>query len=668
MDTPMRTTQLFQWASLVFILLVAAALRLTRLGLVEFKFDEATTARSALEIAREGRFPAVGMISSQGPRNPPLMGYLLALPFALSRDPRLAAGFIASLGVVAVGLTYWIGRAYFGWAVGAIASLFFAVSPWAVFHSRKIWAENVPVITLLFVAALLGMVVRRKPWTLVGAMVAAACLVGLHLAGLALIFVLAAVMLLFLRHVRLWPFLVGLMLGLLLFAPYLLHDASHDWTNIRAFVSLSGQETVVDLQAPRLAAMIMGGYHFEDLAGERSAQFLSSIPNLRWLDWVQMGLFWMGTIWAAVRVGREARLQRWKLSQQGASRLVLLVWLGTPVALLLRRAAPLRLHTLSLLFPVQHLLVALLVADVLHVARRRWAGVTRRLLAPAAAVVILSISLWQVAVQQSLLSFVNAVDTPGGYGAPVKYALAAASRAERLASQTGGEVIALLPGADPRYDDRAAVFDVILGSGHRLVDGRSALVLPSRPAVYFAATGVEIAVSNLEGHAYAAKPALPVRAGSDDAYEFFLWEPAEIVPVVSYTGDPMRWETGATLLGYGCSGDLRPGGTARWTLYYRVESLPSAGSDVHWFNHLVDREGARRGQKDGVGVPSSEWRVGDTILTWFEIAISEDAPPPPYSVLTGQYTYPDIVNVSLIDVAGNPAGEFVELGPLSEAP
>lgn len=664
----MRTTRLVEWGSLALILLLAACLRLTRLDLIEFKYDEATTARSALEIAREGRLPAVGMISSLGPRNPPLMSYLLALPFALSRDPRLAAGFIAFLGVAAVGLTYWVGRAYFGWPVGAIASLLFAASPWAIFHSRKIWAQNVPAVTLLFVAAVLAMVARHKPWALTGALAATACLVGLHLGGLAFIFVLLFVMLLFLRHVRPKPLLVGLALGSLVLGPYLLHDAHHDWLNLRALISLAGQEAVLDLQALRMAALIVGGYHLEDLAGERSAQFLSSVLNIRWLDWAEMGLFWIGLAWAAILVGQEAWTHRCRLSLSGASRLVLLVWCTVPVALLLRHAGPVYPHALSLLYPAQHLLIALFMADLLKLIRRRCQGPTRRLLTLAAVAPILALALWQAVLQQSLLSFVGTVETPGGYGAPVKYSLAAASRAERLAGGAGGEVFALLPGADPRYDDRAAVFDVILEADHRLVDGRSALVLPSHPAVYLAGTGVEPAVSNLADLAHAVEPALPVRAGSDDVYRFFLWEPIDVMPAILHSGDPVRWASGAALLGYDWSGDLRPGGSARWTLYYRVESLPPAGSDLHWFNHLIDREGVRWGQKDGVGVPSPEWRVGDTVLAWFEIPISEDAPPPPYYVRTGQYMYPDVVNVSLIDLAGNPAGEFIELGPLDEAP
>ncbi len=74
------------------------------------------------------------------------------------------------------------------------------------------------------------------------------------------------------------------------------------------------------------------------------------------------------------------------------------------------------------------------------------------------------------------------------------------------------------------------------------------------------------------------------------------------------------------------------------------------------------------GQADGAGFPSADWRAGDTVLTWFDIAISSDAPPPPYSVRVGMYTYPGVANVQLIDVAGNPAGEFVVIGPIDAIP
>ena len=683
------------WTLVIGILLLAAGLRLTRLDLVEFKYDEATTARSALAIVHEGQFPAMGMISSQGPRNPPLMSYVLALPFTLSQDLRLAAGWVALLGVVAVGLSYWIGRAYFDWRVGALASLLFAASPWAVFYSRKVWAQNLPALTLLFVSAILALVVRRRPWALTGALVMAGCLVSLHLGGLVFFFILAAVVLLFHRCVRPTPLLVGLVLLALILSPYLLQDARQGWPNLRAFADLVGRfggrgegAPPLYLQAPRAAALIVGGYHLEDLAGARHADFVASILDLRWLDRVETTLLWAGLAWLIWQVGREALAGRGRLSHQGAARLVLLCWFGVPVALLLRHTEPVRLHTLILLYPVQHLIIALLLVDVMDWGKRnvsrltthtsRFTSHVSRFTPHACALLVVLLLVWQVYFQEALLTFVDTHDTPGGYGAPVKYPLAAAHRAEELLTETGdAELIALLPGADPRYDGQAAVFDVLLRQDHRLVDGRQALVLPAQPAVYLADPRAGPALTPLAEIAIEVEPALPLRASGEGMYHFFCWQPAAVTPAHPWGGEPARWASGATLVGYDWSGEPQPGGTVHWTLYWRVEELPTAsgepgggstGSDIHWFNHLMDGEGTRWGQMDGVGFPASGWRVGDTVVTWFDIPISPDAPPAPYFVRSGMYTYPDVVNIPLVDAAGNPAGEFIELGPIGATP
>jgi hypothetical protein len=132
--------------------------------------------------------------------------------------------------------------------------------------------------------------------------------------------------------------------------------------------------------------------------------------------------------------------------------------------------------------------------------------------------------------------------------------------------------------------------------------------------------------------------------------------------------DPIHWASGATLLGYDGAGEVAPGGTLHWTLYWRVDGLPPEGSDIHWFNQLIDEQGTQWGQADGTGFPSASWRSGDCVAAWFDITISEEAPPPPYYVRVGQYTYPDVVNVQILDVAGNPAGEYRELGPVHAGP
>ena len=654
-----------EWLLLIPILLLAAGLRLTQLGLAEFKYDEATTARSALSIVRDGELPALGMISSLGPHNPPLMSYVLAVPFAVSPDPRVATGWIALLGVVAVGLTFWIGRAYFGPTVGGLAALLLAASPWAVLHSRKVWAQNLPLLTLLFIAAVLALIVRRKPWALTGALAAAGGLVGLHLGGLAFVAILCVLALLFLRRIRPLPLLVGLILFALILGPYVVHDAQHGWPNLRAFGAMATSESTTDLQAARVAAMATGGYHLEDLAGERHAAFTSGIVDLRWLDQVEMALLWVGAASVILRVGLEALQNRGRLSKTGSARLVLLCWLCVPVGLLLRHSGAILPHALSVLYPVQHLTVALLLADAVALGRSRWGAGVGRVLAAAAVMLTLAVAGWQTYLQKSLLAFVDEHDTPGGYGAPVKDTLAAARRLEALAAEFGGaERVVLLPGADPRYDGQAAVFDVLLGPGGRFIDGRAALVFPARPAVYLADPGAGPAIELLARVAAEAQPSLPVRTGSDAAYRFFYHERVPAAPPQAPEGGPARWASGVALAGYDWSGRVEPGGSVRWTLYLVVEGEPTLQSDLHWFNHLIDSEGNRWGQRDGVGFPAAEWRVGDTALIWFDIEISPDAPPPPYAMRVGMYTYPDIVNVSLLDAVGNPAGEFIELGPI----
>jgi hypothetical protein len=418
-----------------------------------------------------------------------------------------------------------------------------------------------------------------------------------------------------------------------------------------------------------MAALIIGGYHLEDLAGERFPDFVAAILDLRWLDQIEMALFWVGLAWLVWQIGQEAWAQRGRLSPDGAARLVLLCWFTVPVMLQLRRTAPVHPHDLNTLYPVQHLIIALLLVNAVEWGGRQGGTQVRRGLVATVSVFVLALVAWQIYLQQSLLTFVDVHDTPGGFGAPVKYTLAAGHRAGELQSEVAGsELIALLPGADPRYDGQAAVFDVLLDSDRRLVDGRQALVFPARSAVYLADPGAEPALTMLVELDAEVEPALPLRGGSAATYRYFRCPPSSVVALHPWSGDPVRWASGVTLLGYDWSGDLHPGGTVRWTLYWRVEGLPPTGSDLHWFNHLVDGEGVRWGQMDGVGFAASAWREGDTVLTWFDIPISDDAPPPPYFVRSGMYTYPDIVGVSLLDMAGNPAGEFIELGPIGASP
>jgi hypothetical protein len=79
---------------------------------------------------------------------------------------------------------------------------------------------------------------------------------------------------------------------------------------------------------------------------------------------------------------------------------------------------------------------------------------------------------------------------------------------------------------------------------------------------------------------------------------------------------------------------------------------------------LLDGEGQLRGQQDGPSFLTQNWRVGDTILNWFDVQIPTDAPPGEYTMRVGMYAYPAIANVPLLDTNGEPEGEWAEIGPL----
>ena len=85
---------------MLLVILLAFGLRTTWPTLAEFKYDEANVVRHALQIAHEGALPVVGVDSSTGVKNLPLMLYLMALPLRyLPLRPAL-------LHVVGIGMLY----------------------------------------------------------------------------------------------------------------------------------------------------------------------------------------------------------------------------------------------------------------------------------------------------------------------------------------------------------------------------------------------------------------------------------------------------------------------------------------------------------------------------------------------------------------------------------
>ncbi|MEE8391028.1 MAG: hypothetical protein V3S14_09570, partial [Anaerolineae bacterium] len=262
------------------ILALALILRMGWPTLAAFKRDEATVVRRALSIAYEGDLPATGVRASMGAANLPLTLYLTAIPLRVWQDPVAAVLFIGLLNSLAVLACYSLGRAYFGRAVGLVASFLFAVNPWAVLYGRKIWCRTLPLVTLAFFAAIFATFVRKRPWALVAVFVGLAALVGIQLEGIAFIPLLFVVILLFRKQVALGPFLVGLFLFALFVSPYVIHDALRGWPSRQSFLDYAGGEARFSLDALQSAFILTGSYGIHGMAGALYPDYLAGLPNL----------------------------------------------------------------------------------------------------------------------------------------------------------------------------------------------------------------------------------------------------------------------------------------------------------------------------------------------------------------------------------------------------
>ncbi len=663
--------------ALVAIMLLAAYLRLSNLELTEFKLDEAHVCSKAAEFLASGRPPLVGIGSSVGAANPPLFIYLMAIPVSLSRNPAVIAGFIALLNVGAVLGCYLLARKHFGEKVGLIATLLFAVSPWAVFYSRKIWAQDLlPPFVVLFFAAIFSTIVKRKPRQLILVFLWLACLIQLHLSALAFIPLVALLLVIFRRRIRLVPLLVGLLVFALIFAPYIYYDATHGWTNLRTSIEVSRGPATFDLKSAQYATQIIAGRGYHALAGASFERFLAEIMSFTWLNAVEIWLFLCGVAYLAWQVFRGwQRGRKDGVSDETARFAILLAWL-LPVPFYVRHTTPVYPHYFILLYPGQFIIIGVFVVRVLDWTSSLASSMNPsplvhflagRVLPISLVALILGLALWQVRLTEVFYNFVDRNDTTGGHGLPVKYHLQAAESLKRLAE--GSQVLLLSEGDNLAWHETPAVFDFLLQPeiNPRFVNYREALVFPRADALYLLAPGDTPAVSVLDEYAEElVNESVSIRGGPD-AFRFYRFD-AEFQTSVKASlangyrfGDmPVVLNNGVEILGYDVSGEVSPGGTLQLALYWTVGPVPDAS--YHFFNHLVDDEGQRWGQRDGPGYPTDQWREGDVVASWFDISIAPDAPPGEYWVLTGMYTYPEGERASVLDERGQPLGGSLRLG------
>ncbi len=647
-DRPTR----WEWLALGAILLLAAVLRLDAPGISEFKLDEAHLSKLALDMARGRDFPLLGIGSSVGIPNLPVSVWLFALPYWFSSDPTIATVYVGLLNVAAVGLTWWLARRYFGPGAGLVAALMLAVSPWGVIYSRKIWAQNLlpPFVILTVGTGMMGVLENERGgrW-LVAHFFLLAVTVQIHYAALVLIPLTLWMLWLGRRNLtRRMTTAIGVVAALAVVGSGALwlmtRERGIDW---RAF----GQGGLgLTTEALYHFTITVSGNAIHSLAGAEAYQdYLAEVPDIVLLQ----TLFGWLVILSAAGAGYAAWRRGPGLGRR--VRLTLLAWLILPVALFSVTWTPTFPHYLIPLMPAAYILFGAGASAVWRIVRGR-SPARGRSAATFIAGLLLVFAAMQTWNTATLYAFLDSHPTPGGFGTPLHYLLDV--RNAVLAARPN-DVLIVGVSDDPRFDQDAAVWEVLLYdvASVRPLDGR-------HTAVYSLADGplaLHTAAFNQQ-----AEPALSAPCAGDERrfdlrpgegyYAVCPAAPNEAL-IVRAPGPPYAtFANGARLV----SAAILAGDAPAIRLAWEADG-PLPG-DYQVFNHLLNAGGQRIGQRDGPAWPGRYWRDGEIVVHDFPLPADIDLPSAEV-LRVGMYQLIDGApqNVDILDAAGNPAGQWVDI-------
>ncbi len=279
---------------IIILLLIALFLRLYNLQYMEFKGDEAFNSIKALKFANGGEIPLFSSIGTTGIHEPPIFIYILAIPHFFSKNPVAAAGFIAVLNAFGILICYLLVKKFYSKRAAIIASAFYAVSPWQILFSRKIWAQDLlAFFSIVFLYFIFNAVYEKKKSHLIYALAALGVLIQIHLSALYFFPVAAIAIAVHYKELNKKYMLTGIMLFLLAFAPYLAFQIKNNFGDIKAGMELAKKDTAFHSSAFMIPFALVSTKGFEPLFGEHFNDFENTALRISFFDILPMGIFFL---------------------------------------------------------------------------------------------------------------------------------------------------------------------------------------------------------------------------------------------------------------------------------------------------------------------------------------------------------------------------------------
>ncbi len=639
--TPRRVKDI---AALLLVLAAAAFVRLYRLDAVEFFHDEAMVSMMAQEMADGQTFPLQGILSSVGIPNPPSSIYVMAVPFALTSDPVVATGFVALLNVLGVGLLWGIARKEFGFIAALVAGLVFAFNPWAILYSRKIWAQDYvnPFLLLALTAALWGYR-DGKRWGQLLALPLMLFAMQIHFAAWALVPLFTWIAWTGRRVIHRWTLPVSLVLGALIILPYALALAQtlqSDPTRISDMLSRSGVTQKGSLDALADAFNLAAGVNIESWVAPavESSVFgppssLASLASLPLLALMLVGV---------VAFARRSRI--WFVG--------FALWIALPIAAFQIGLADIWPH-----YFVPQLPAFALLAGSGAAALTAWPVSLRRPLAIVAGSGIAAALIVQFAYYSAVMNYGYSHNIALGAGTSGYTTPSSILNQVRDAiPPTINNVIVLSDGDRVWFDVEAARWPVILrdrAACVRTLPSSGFTVIPDGPYAVLRTPTTSAAMN--DAYPDGGAVVIPARLG-ERSYSVTLIEPTQMLQT-----SIAQFSNGVALIAWSVVGDSL-------TLTFRLPEAPSRtfygalDFDYQYFVHLLDAGGSRIGQSDASFWPGRHWCANDQLTLSLIIAGSSDAAVLRfgfYKLLDAEL--PSTQAIDILDAAGNPAGNWVDL-------
>jgi 4-amino-4-deoxy-L-arabinose transferase-like glycosyltransferase len=625
---------------LLIVLVIAAVMRLGEPGISEFFHDEAMLSMLAQDMADGQTLPLLGILSSVGIPNPPTSVYVMAVPFLITDDPLFATLFVAVLNVFGVALLWLLAHRYFNPTVALIAGAVYALNPWAVLYSRKIWAQDFHTPFLL-AALLLGLhgFLEGKRWAQMLCLPLLLFALQIHFAAWALLPLYFWLLWTGRSRISRRAIIVTLVLSGLILLPYvvgLMQTLDQDPRRISDAVGRSGAGSL-SFSNDALASMtrLATGLGLETwVAPEQQVELLTNISTPAAL-WSIVGLvvvIGIGVIWRLF--GRDLGM-------------LLILWLVLPVLAFTPTFTPVYTHYFIGSIPALAILAGIGLVGLL-----RWIpgkSISRIVIVSGFGVILLTQGFWW----RDLLYYLdNTNTTMNGFTTPVHYLLEVR---DELA--TYDDVVIISDGMRVLFDKEPARWSVMLRHSAtciRTLEGDGYAVFPDG---LFAAAIAPNAPENAVGDLYLDDDPviLPVRPG-DGEYRISVFDNGldwSGPPLTSV--EPSQFDTGVEFTGYHLTED-------RMYLAWRLpEAQP--GLDYQYSAHFLDSTGERLGQRDTQFWPGRHWCAGDRLITWVDIELPDGVETlriALYKLGTGR-DLGRFFSANVLDEAGNPAGQWVDI-------